>query len=473
MTILVLGATGLIGQHLLAALRAAGHTAIGASRREPAGGGAWRELDFAALTSAAAWLPLLDGVDAVVNCVGILREYRAGDFERLHHLAPAALFAACEQAGVKRVLHLSALGSTADAPTAYWRSKAAAEHALARHALDSTIVRPSLVYGAEGASSKLFLALATLPAVLLPAAHSSRVQPVHIDDLCAVMLALLPMPVAPGGGLASASVLAGPTAPYPRELAAVGPRAMSLAEYLACLHTGLSARHALTAFAATAAASAILIDAPSASAPSPGASLAGAPLVLELPMPAAMLAARIASLHPASALTPDSLRMLAASANGCNTADPAPMHALLDGRALRDPVSFAAPAQKPAAVLSWAMPLATTSMAALWLWTAFVSWFVWPHADSITWLTACGIPASLGEAALAGASLLDAAIGCALLLRPRRWLWALQLALVGGYTVAMTLFLPEFWLHPFGPLSKNLPILALLLLMWCLHEERN
>lgn len=446
MRILILGATGLIGRHLLAALRDAGHEATGASRHRPASAGedpvgdnAWRALDFAELDSADAWLPHLADLDAVVNCVGILSERSAGDYERLHHSAPAALFAACERAGIRRVIHLSALGSRVDAPTGYWRSKAAGERALARHpALDATIVRPSLVYAADGASSKLFLAMATLPAIALPAAHSSRVQPVHIDDLCAALIALLTMPVG-ATATATANAATAATAP-PRELAAVGPRAISMAGYLACLSGGMAASAAMP--------------------------------VLALPMPFARLAARVAALHPASALTPDSLTMLAASADRCNTAPSEPMRALLDGRPLRDPTSFATPAQKPAAVLSWAMPLATVAMAVLWLWTAYVSWFAWPHADSIAWLTACGIPASWGEATLASASLLDAAIGCALLLRPRRWLWPLQLALVGGYTVAMSFFLPEFWLHPFGHLSKNLPILALLLAMWRLDERK-
>lgn len=437
MRILVLGATGLIGRHLLAALHAAGHAPIGASRRAPAGATersmhgapAWRELDVAALASADDWLPHLAGIDAVVNCVGILREHRPGDYERLHHLAPAALFAACERAGIRRVIHFSALGSTDDAPTAYWRSKAAGDRALARHiSLDGTTVRPSLVYGADGTSSRLFLALATLPAVALPAARSSRVQPVHIGDLCAAVLALVERPS---------------SAPPVPELAAVGPRAMSLAAYLACLSGGMAA-----------------------------AASHAEPRVLDVPMPLARLAAGLAALHPASAVTPDSLAMLAASANGCNTSSPEAMRALLGGRPLRDPATFAAPAHKPAAVLSWAMPLATAVMAALWLWTAWVSWFAWPHAESIAWLAACGIPAAWGEATLAAASLLDAAIGCALLLRPRRWLWPLQLALVGGYTVAMTFCLPGFWLHPFGPLSKNLPILVLLLAMWRLDERK-
>lgn len=454
MRILVLGATGLIGSHLLAALHKAGHHAIGASRSAPAasaadrtgGGPAWRELDFGALTSAEAWLPHLAGVDAVVNCVGILRERRPGDYERLHHLAPSALFDACGRAGIRHVIQLSALGSAVDAPTAYWRSKAAGDNALARHAalntaLNATVVRPSLVYGADGASSKLFLALATLPAAALPAAHSSRVQPIHISDLCDALIALLaPSAPAPAPAPAPATAAATATPVRLRELAAVGPRAMSMAAYLACLRAGMASR--------------------------------AAALVVDMPLPLARLAARAAALHPASALTPDSLTMLAASANGCNTADAAPMRALLAGRPLRDPAAFAAPAQKPAAVLSWAMPLATVVMAALWLWTAYVSWFAWPHADSIGWLAACGIPAAWGEPALAAASLLDASIGCALLLRPRRWLWAQQLALVGGYTIAMTFCLPEVWLHPFGPLSKNLPILALLLAMWRLDERK-
>ena len=67
---------------------------------------------------------------------------------------------------------------------------------------------------------------------------------------------------------------------------------------------------------------------------------------------------------------------------------------------------------------------------------------------------------------LLAASLTDAAIGVSLLLRPRRWLWGLQLALVGGYTMVLSVCLPQFWLHPFGPLSKNLPLLAVMAVMW-------
>ncbi|MYM91129.1 NAD(P)H-binding protein, partial [Rugamonas sp. FT82W] len=217
MRALVLGATGLVGSHALRALRAAGCTTVGASRRRPADEhpDGWIEIDFGRMTGEHDWLPLLAGVDAVVNCVGIIREAQAGDFDRLHRAAPVALFAACERLRVRRVVHVSALGSGPDAATAYWRSKGAADADLLGRALSATVVRPSLVYGEDGASSVLFRALATLPVLMLPMAHEARVQPIHVDDLAALIARL-----AMAGGEAPREMAA--VGEAPRELAAVG-----------------------------------------------------------------------------------------------------------------------------------------------------------------------------------------------------------------------------------------------------------
>ena len=146
MRVLVIGATGLVGAHVLQVLRAAGVDADGASRRRPTGAAAhhWIELDFGSMTAVQQWLPLLQGFDAVVNAVGIIRETREGDFDRLHRAAPVALFAACEQLGL-RVVQVSALGSHPQAATGYWRSKGAAEVDLLGRRMDATIIRPSLV----------------------------------------------------------------------------------------------------------------------------------------------------------------------------------------------------------------------------------------------------------------------------------------------------------------------------------------
>jgi uncharacterized protein YbjT (DUF2867 family) len=424
MKVLVTGATGLIGSHVLRALRNAGCSVVGASRRRPQGERKedWLELDFGAMTHERDWLPLLAGVDAVVNCVGIIRESRDGDFDRLHRAAPVALFAACEQLGVRRVVQVSALGSHVDAATGYWRSKGAAEADLLARRLSATIIRPSLVYGEEGASSVMFRMLATLPVLMMPMAHGAKVQAIHVDDLTAVLVKLV---------MTSGEV--------PRELAVVGPRATTMAGYLDALRTGMQAAPAL---------------------------------VLDLPMPVARVVAQVAALNPSSALTPESLLMLEQSADGGNTADAAPAAAML-GRPLRDPARFAHPDQRIVAAWSWGGMLVTIAMAMLWLITAYVSWFGWPHAESMAWLAACGVPVDWREPVLLAASVTDAAVGMLLLLRPRRWLWAAQLALVGGYTTVMSVCLPTFWLHPFGPLSKNLPLLAVMLVMWRLSPKKR
>ncbi|MYM28881.1 NAD(P)H-binding protein [Duganella sp. CY15W] len=417
MKVLILGATGLIGSHALQALRMAGCTAVGLSRRRPVGESpaAWREADAGCMVAEQDWLPLLAGFDAVVNCVGILRETRDDDFDRLHRAAPVAMFAACERLGVRRVVQLSALGSQPDAATGYWRSKGMADADLLARDLDATVIRPSLVYGEHGASSIVLRMLATLPILTMPMAYRARVQPIHVDDLAEVIVRLVMVERA-----------------IPGVLAVVGPRATSLAGYLADLRRGMQAAPAL---------------------------------VLALPMPLARVVARVTARMPSGVLTPESLLMLEQSADGSNTADAHATGALL-GRPLRDPAHFARPSQRAAAVWGWAGAALTLAMAALWLCTAFVSWFVWPHAASRAWLAACGVPPDAQEALLLAASVTDAAIGTLLLLRPRRWLWAAQLALVGGYTAVMSYCLPQFWLHPFGPLSKNLPLLALILLMW-------
>lgn len=439
MRVLVTGATGLIGSHVVRALRAAGGAVTGLSRQRPAGEqpDGWVARDFGRMTGAQDWLPLLEGgaFDAVVNCVGIIREAAPGDFDRLHRAAPVALFAACEQLGV-RVVQLSALGSDSNAATGYWRSKGAAEADLLARRLDATILRPSLVYGADGASSVLFRMLATLPVLLLPLAQRALVQPVHVDDLADVVVRLL---IGTGGAPQQAHAPAANVDTAPRALAVVGPRATTIAGYLGDLRRAMAAPAAL---------------------------------VLTLPLAVAQLVARLAALNPTSAFTPESLHMLAASADGGNTADAAPVQALL-GRPLRDPATFAQPAHKVAAVWAWGAPLVTVAFALMWLVTAYVSWFSWPHADSRSWLAACGVPAALQEPLLLAASVTDATIGVLLLLRPRRWLWAAQLALVGGYTVMLSVFLPYFWAHPFGPLLKNLPLLAVMALLWRLSPPKS
>lgn len=197
MNVWLLGASGFVGRRVAQALRDAGHTLVSRPR-----------VDMARATAAGDWLPHLSGVDAVVNAVGVLRDSRRRPIWPTHASGPQALFDACAQAGVRRVVQVSALGIEGN-PTAYARSKRAAdEHLLAlaqRGALDAVVLRPSIVVGEGGASSGLFRALARMPWLLLPApvAHGLA-QPLHVDDLAAAVLACL------GGEQRGALELAGP-----------------------------------------------------------------------------------------------------------------------------------------------------------------------------------------------------------------------------------------------------------------------
>src|SRR5574343_927901 len=146
MRVLLVGAGGFIGRHVCQAVTEAGHH-VEPARRHP----------VTAWDSPQAWRPLLVGIDAVVYAAGCLRDRHDGVadlLDLLHHRAPAAVADACEAAGIPRLIHVSAL---CGGLSAYARSKHAGEIALAGRAC---IVRPSLVVGVGGVSSRMLDLLA-------------------------------------------------------------------------------------------------------------------------------------------------------------------------------------------------------------------------------------------------------------------------------------------------------------------------
>ena len=107
------------------------------------------------------------------------------------------------------------------------------------------------------------------------------------------------------------------------------------------------------------------------------------------------------------------------------------------------------------------------SIAIVWMWTALLSAGLYPVDDSLALLARVGLHGTLAVATLYVAAGLDLAMGIATLaLRRRRMLWLVQLALIAGYTVIISVALPEQWLHPFGPVLKNLPMMAAILLLY-------
>lgn len=222
MNILLCGAGGFVGRAIAGALQAQGHQVRpGVSRARDMPGEV--VMDFAHDHEAAVWLPRLQGVDAVINAVGVLRDTPQRPIHAIHAAAPAALFDACVQAGVRRVVQISALGIE-QGGTDYARTKQAADdHLWALHAqgrLQATVVRPSVIFGAGGASSALFVNLSRLPVRVLPQpVIEARIQPVAVAELARVVARLVASPEAP--------VL----------LHAVGPEPVRMADFIASLRT--------------------------------------------------------------------------------------------------------------------------------------------------------------------------------------------------------------------------------------------
>lgn len=180
MNILLTGASGFIGGHILLALQAAGHKVKTVSRRHG--------VDFNRMLTVEDWLPHLSDVDTVINSVGIIAETRGQTFDTLHHRTPAALFRACAMAGVKRVVQISALGADEQAFTPYQLSKKAADDVLRSLPLGWFVLRPSLVYGDGGKSSAMFRFMANLPVIPLVGDGKQCIQPVHVSDVVATVL---------------------------------------------------------------------------------------------------------------------------------------------------------------------------------------------------------------------------------------------------------------------------------------------
>ncbi|WP_269533674.1 SDR family oxidoreductase [Chitinimonas sp. BJYL2] len=405
MNILLTGASGLIGTALLARLLEQGHRVRAVCRHPPAQPHPnlqWRAVDLQTHCAVADWVPLLDGVDCVINTAGLFTESPGQSFAALHVAAPLALFTAASEAGIRRILQVSALGADSHAAVDYWRSKGEADARLMALPVDWLIVRPSLVYADHGASSQLFRQLATLPILAVPAG-AGPVQPIHLDDLIALLLALID-----------------PAQPGRRIIDAVGAASLPLADYLQALRKGMGMRPAR---------------------------------VWSVPAWCCALAVRLAPAH--SLLSPQSLHML----RHARAANPQPCAQLL-ARPLQPAAHFARPHLRGGAVIATWQWLLIASLAFVWLWTVWASWRSSPIGLQL--LADAGLPAGWQGPALYAGIGLDFLLGVLTLTHPSRRLWQVQLGLVLAYTVYISLTLPDQWLHPFGPISKNLPILALL-----------
>jgi uncharacterized protein YbjT (DUF2867 family) len=193
--VLVLGGSGFVGRHLVNALaERALRVTVPSRRRERAKH--LLPLPTVDVVEADIMAPgvlerLARGKEALVNLVGILH----GDFERVHVELPRAVVAACRAQGVRRLLHMSALGASPSAPSQYLRSKALGEQAALDAAdLAVTVFRPSVIFGPEDSFLNTFAQLARLFPVLPIACPQARFQPVYVGDVARAMTDALDEP---------------------------------------------------------------------------------------------------------------------------------------------------------------------------------------------------------------------------------------------------------------------------------------
>ncbi len=222
----VIGGSGFVGAEVVARLAAQNRNVLVPTRRREQA----RHLILlptvdvieADVHDPAVLRQLIEGQDAVINLVGVLH----GDqgipygraFARAHVELPGKIVAACKQTGVTRVLHMSALGAAADAPSMYLRSKADGEAVvLGETGLQASVFRPSVIFGPGDQFLNLFAALQKWFPVIPLAGADALFQPVCVDDVANAIVAAIDLAEAVGQTIE----LAGPRVYTLRELVAL------------------------------------------------------------------------------------------------------------------------------------------------------------------------------------------------------------------------------------------------------------
>ncbi len=430
MRVLVLGANGFVGSAIVAALIRAGIEVRGVvrdpaklSRRFPDIDTFKADLLAPSARDAGFWQPALDGIDAVVNAAGVLRSRRERDTWAVHVDAPDALYAGCMRQGVKRIIQISAIG-VEEATTVYARSKRTGDDKLMARDLDWTILRPVIVigHGSYGGTSML-RAIAAFPWVTpVIADGGNALEFIHTDDLAAAIVGLL------STGAGGRQVLE-----------PASPERLTL----------LEAVHAYRRWL-------------------------GRPQgpVVRVPDWSVTALARLGDLVKLDPITTTAVTQFRARLTG----DAEEFEAATGVRARG---LHAVLADRPAesqdlwhARLYLVRPVIRLTLAVLWLVSGLLGLFAEP-ARYIAILAPITESQSFATALAVSTSLLDLAIAAALLFG-----WQLkaianvQLFIVLGYTVALSLLSPGLWGDLFGSLLKNLPIIALILVHRILEEER-
>lgn len=432
MKVLVTGATGFIGSHIAARLSTDQHRVTGlarsaarARRRNPAID--WIEGDFRRLADPRDWSGMLDGIDAVVNCAGVLQDGAVDRLTDVHVTGPDALFAACAEKGISRIVQISAAGAAPDATTQFMRTKAEGDRRLRERIPAATVLRPVLVVGrmAYGGTA-LIRALAAMPCLVLLPHLDTAIQTVDLDDVSETVSRIVE-----GGGTPG------------RVYAMAHPEPLDLAGIVAAYRAWLGFGDART---------------------------------LRVPDAVIALACRAGDMLGYLGWRPPirttAIRQLAEGI----TADPADWMADfgIAPRRLADRL-----ASEPCTVqdrwharLFLLKPMLILALVLSWIASGLVA--LGPGSEkAAALLTGVGIPPRAAPAINAILSLTDIALGLAILWA--RWLKpaaGLMAAMCVAWLAGISALMPALWLDPLGPVLKIAGLLALALVVVVIVEDR-
>ncbi len=201
----VFGGSGFVGGQVVRALAKAGYR-VRVAVRQPnlayrmrmLGDVGQIEVFQANVRNPASVARALDGAEACVNLVGVLWESGRQKFQSVHVMAAKTVAEAAARSGVKHLVHVSALGAKADSTSKYFRTKAEGEAAVREAFPGATIVRPSLVFGVEDKLFNKFAQIAALSPIVPLVGGDTRVQPVFVGDVAAVIAKAVANPAAVG-----------------------------------------------------------------------------------------------------------------------------------------------------------------------------------------------------------------------------------------------------------------------------------
>jgi uncharacterized protein YbjT (DUF2867 family) len=432
MRVLVIGAGGFIGRHIVRRLVHAGHTPVCAGRDREALARRFPSLEIMrcdlTTDTAADWMRHLANVDAVVNAAGIFAETGANRFESVHTNGARELYEACATAPINNVVHISALGADEDAHSRFHLTKRAADDhvrqiAAANDFTGWTVVRPSLVIGRGGHSTALLSALASMPWPVRVGPGTWQSQPIHVDDLAEMVTRLV----------ASDTPLS-PT------LHVVGPEKLTTDTLMRHLRRWL------------------------------GLPLRG---FIPVPMPLMRLAARLGDIMGSHFLTSENIAMF--ERGSLADAEPAVKASGWRPRALTTALGDTPATQADLwhARLFFAPPVLRIGLAIIWIATGLISAFVHPMTASVELVKPLGLTGWLAPASVYTGAAIDAILGVLLLANWRpAFIGALQIAVMLGYTALATIAVPAAWVDPFGPLLKNVAVLLATFVMIALETRR-